>query len=670
MKIDTAAATRLGIFFFYDADGVVDEYVLHFLREMNRSLTRLIVVCNGDLTDAGRAALESVGASPVIQRDNEGFDVWAYKTAIDFVGWDGLAEFDEIILMNFTVMGPFGSFEPMFAEMDSRDVDFWGMTIHHGADFDPWGVMPDGVVPPHIQSHFIAVRRTMVTSEAFQNYWDTMFPVNSYEDSVGRHESLFTQRFEREGFAWSVYVDTTDLIDRAYYPLFNAPVEMLETRASPIFKRKGFFALPETYLDETSNRASRQLLDYLKVTDGYDADLIVEHVVRTANNYDLAMALNLVEVLSSREPYREPAPDLSVAVVVAVRSAAELATKRRFLEAAPPSSEIFIVSPEPVDISSWDLPRPPRVEIATTPDVSALQYWHETALGFDLICVVEPAEADGLFPFTNQEAATEHYLDSVLASRDYTARVVAQFAENPRLGAFVPLHPVHHTYFGDYGHEWGDDYDAVSGALAAAGARAPISASRPPIASESGVFWTRSAAVKPLFESPAVFDGLTARARRLATPFLGQSVGFYTSYVAPETVLAGLLTTVIHFLRGVSQRTELVPLDPSDKDSPNISTITRLFARLERVRDHERILDELQAELFDVSAGFSNSLEILGNKDREIGELYAKITRLEKKLRQQSARSTAASRELQTMKSSRVWRISRTLAKPFAVFRR
>ena len=49
---------RLGIFFFYEKNGDVDDFITYYLRDLARNLTELIVVCNGKLSKQGRAAFE------------------------------------------------------------------------------------------------------------------------------------------------------------------------------------------------------------------------------------------------------------------------------------------------------------------------------------------------------------------------------------------------------------------------------------------------------------------------------------------------------------------------------------------------------------------------------------------------------------------------------------
>ena len=96
---------RLGIYFFFDKDGIVDKYVDYVLEDLTKHVDKLIVVCNGQLNEQGRKTFEKFTGN-IIVRENKGFDVWAYKTAIDSEGWNKLIEYDEIILMNYTIMGP------------------------------------------------------------------------------------------------------------------------------------------------------------------------------------------------------------------------------------------------------------------------------------------------------------------------------------------------------------------------------------------------------------------------------------------------------------------------------------------------------------------------------------------------------------------------------------
>lgn len=91
-----------------------------------------------DMTPRSREKVEKI-ADDIIEKENKGMDVMAYKAAIDFVGYEKLKKYDELIMMNFTIMGPVTRLEDMFQDMDTRDIDFWGLTLFHGCDGDPFG---------------------------------------------------------------------------------------------------------------------------------------------------------------------------------------------------------------------------------------------------------------------------------------------------------------------------------------------------------------------------------------------------------------------------------------------------------------------------------------------------------------------------------------------------
>ncbi|MCP6640597.1 rhamnan synthesis F family protein, partial [Klebsiella pneumoniae] len=76
-------------------------------------------VSNSALTTESRVALEAV-ADSVWERENTGFDVGAYREILERHG-DRIADFDEIVLMNYTFYGPIGSYDELFARMDASD---------------------------------------------------------------------------------------------------------------------------------------------------------------------------------------------------------------------------------------------------------------------------------------------------------------------------------------------------------------------------------------------------------------------------------------------------------------------------------------------------------------------------------------------------------------------
>ena len=92
--------------------------------------------------------------------------------------------------------------------MDARDdIDFWGRHRPQGRSIRIPFPAPSGILPLHIQSHWIAVRKQMFTSIEFAWYWQNMPMITTYEQSILQHESKFTQHFSERGFRYVVAFD-------------------------------------------------------------------------------------------------------------------------------------------------------------------------------------------------------------------------------------------------------------------------------------------------------------------------------------------------------------------------------------------------------------------------------------------------------------------------------
>ncbi|GAA2175163.1 hypothetical protein GCM10009846_23980 [Agrococcus versicolor] len=529
-------ARRLGIYFFYDADGIVDDATWHMLAAMHAHCDELIAVVNGELADESRARLGSLARTTVIQRANEGFDVWAYRTALRAKGWDELARFDEVVLFNFTILGPVHPLEEMFARMDATDVDFWGLTTHNGAAFDPFSAQSElGYLPVHLQSHFIAVRRPMATSSEFRDYWELMGPIRSYGDAVSKHEVVFTKRFSELGFRWAPYVETAATIGRQYYPLFNDPVRLVTELGCPAFKRKSFFAGPAAYLDETSNGVARGLYDHLRAHPDYDERMLLRHLLRTCDVADLHATLAMHEVV-------EPASTPSAATTRAYVDCAGLlaAEAIRAAHAAGVDEVVALCASDARVHACDDATR----AIAHAGDPVRAAIADVAAAPVDAACLVL-GPADGIaFPFSAAEAAARGTIEDVLAGREHVAGILAMLAPGSDTGVVAAAPPLHATWFGALGDGWRGRFERVRRALEPEGRSVPMRAERDPISLESGALWFRPDAL----EGSDRLD-LEAHEILIALPSLAASNGALTRH-ATTSRRAGLdLATAVDYLR-------------------------------------------------------------------------------------------------------------------------
>ena len=253
----------------------MDDYVLHTLSSLRTHAEHIFVVSNGELDDHNRGRLESV-ADRVWARENIGFDVWAYKEAMEVCGEARLAEFDEIVLMNCTFFGPVGSFDDLFERMDARtDLDFWGITEHGRSK-----QVHAGKVAAARGAHPVPLDRGAAQPVHLRGVDDLL--ARDADDRVVRR-----QHRAARGPADDLLhrARATPATRRTRRPTTTRPHPMMDNVAQmlrdgcPIVKRRSFFHDP--LYNERKANDGRQILR-LMAERGYPVENVYANLARTA----------------------------------------------------------------------------------------------------------------------------------------------------------------------------------------------------------------------------------------------------------------------------------------------------------------------------------------------------------------------------------------------------
>ena len=543
---------RGAIYFFYDKDGVVDRYVNYFLEDFKQNLDRLIVVCNGKLTPEGREEFSKY-TNEIIVRENKGFDVWAYKEGIEYIGWDNLKNYDELIMLNMTIMGPIYSFKEMFDEMDSRkELDFWGITKFHKFPVDPWGLIKYGYIPEHIQSHFIAVRNPMLTSYEFKQHWEKMRMINTYFESVSYHESIFTKKFNDKGFKSDAYIDSEDLKDFTDHPIIDYPKKIIEEKRCPIFKRRSFFNPYDDFLTRSMGRSSLELFKYIEENTNYDVNLIWDNILRVENMYDIKNTLHLNYNLPSNYSLLKDNDSKKIGLFFHIYFEDLIEECFNYASNVPEYVDIFITTDKEskkikIENKFSELKNKVDIKIIENRgrDVSAfLVPNREEILKYDIACFAHDKKTKQLHPELKGEEFKYKCLENILGNKNFVNNIINLFVENPRLGLLSPPAPNHAEFYGNLGREWGENYDITVEFLKDLKIEINVDKGKAPIAPYGTMFWFRPKAMKKLLEKtwkyedfpkePNKIDGTLLHAIERAYPFVVQEAGFYSANVLNE----------------------------------------------------------------------------------------------------------------------------------------
>ena len=555
MSVNSGHKQRLGIYCFYDKYGHAASFIKTFLDDLMDNLDDLVVVVNGQLSDQARQ-LFSEYTKTIIVRENKGLDVAAYKQAILTLGWEKLESYDEVICLNDTVMGPVYPFREMFACMDRKDVDFWGITAYAGETVDK------EQIPTHLQAYWHAYRRSLVSSPAFHEYWETMPLWKDYAEVTRKHEMTFTKHFTDLGFTWASYIDWRKYQGYSSYPLLYMPMQIVRDDRCPIFKRRSFFVDYSAYFDQTAGQPALDLYEYLRDHTDYDVDMIWDAILPSYNIDDIRKAMHLDYVLPSQAINPQTHDRPRSAFIYHVYFMDLLEDTCHYIASLPEETDLYITSTEdkipqireymqqhgishqatfiPVINRGRDVS---ALLVAACPVVLSGKY---DVIGFAHDKKSSQNQENGHHGTESQGFAYK-LMENTLGSEAYVKNILTLFAENPRLGQVTPPPPYHALYFSHtIPHDWGANYEITKELLEdRLGIHVPLSPTKPTASAMGSCYWFRVEALKPLFEYGWKYedflpegqmgeDGTISHAIERANGYICQSRGYYPAWVLSD----------------------------------------------------------------------------------------------------------------------------------------
>ena len=495
---------RLVVYVVFDRRGDVDDYIPLALAGLREHASRVLVVVNGKLTDQGRAALEPV-SDEILVRDNAGFDIWAHKAALDHVG-EGLAEFDEVLLTNDTWFGPVRPYGPVFDRMGERAVHFWGMTDHAREEPNPF--TGKGVLPYHLQSFWIAVRREMFLSDEWESYWRDLPAMPSYFDAVLKHEAGFTEHFTDRGFTVDVAYPAAGL--GFTNPSLLAAGELLDA-GCPVLRRRPFVEWPP-FLDRYSVIGRWTLAKAAR--RGYPVDVALRHLARNVAPRDLNADAGLFDVLPEVDVSYDPGRPFRIVVTAHIFYEEMTDEILDLADTLPGAYDLVVTTPAPekaAAIAQIIAQRPSRGEV----DVRVVVNDGRDQSAFLIGCrdVLLDDRYDLVVKLHSKKTPQDGYnvgrhfksqqFDNLLASPGYTANLLALFQREPGLGLVYP--PMIHIGYPSMGRGWWSNKPGFERLAAELGIRVPLD-DISPLAPYGSMYIARPESLRPLVEREWRYD--------------------------------------------------------------------------------------------------------------------------------------------------------------------
>lgn len=570
---------RLGIFCTGDSEGIIDDYIIYLLQEMNKELRHLSVVCNGKLSPEGRRRLETCTADIIVCPKTE-FDaeIWAEAVLRKSAA---LAAYDELVLFNDSFYGPLYPFAEIFDTMSRKpEIDFWSITVH-GEAKDETGKNPYGCAPEHLQLYFLVIRSRMLHSPEFLAHWQSLMASENLQEELELHDSCFTKKFFDMGFQYAAYCDTREwekIYDRNIDHCMMSTEILLKNYKCPILKKKVFQVLRDHYLQENYGNEPRKSLDFIKHRTGYNVELIWQNLLRNQNIAVTKANLGLDYILPDEALSSNVQTVFKETVIIAHLYYEDLMVECvDYLCNAPPEiSLVATVSSEKkkLYVEALFKARERECEVRLVSnrgrDLSALLVGCADLFGkFKYLCFVHDKKS--IRPQESVAVGREffHLLwDNTLSSEGFIKNVLTTFEAEPNLGLLVPPHP----YNGGYKillfmtKYWsGVCFDKTVELAKRLGIPTDFISKEFVPLSIGSVFWCRTAAMKKIVDAnwrledfeaePMPDDGTVSHALERILPFAAQTEGFYTG----QLITTGFARDEIENFICFSERSQIAP---------------------------------------------------------------------------------------------------------------
>ena len=603
---------RIAIYLIYDKDGIVDDYIIYYLKELKKVVSRVITVCNGKLSVESRIKLETI-TDDIFCRENVGFDSWGYKAALEYIGWENMINYDELVITNYTVFGPFYPFQDMFDFMDENSIsDFWGVHLRYedlNAKYFCGRLTKHGYMPAFPLSNFWVIRSNLLHSYEFKKYWDLLPEVKDYIDACLIHEPVFSKKMCDAGFVMDTYSSYNGR-NICPSPTIQDALYQIETEKLPILRRRVFFNSLKSLMLVGYDKESTELFKYIKEKTDYDLSLIWRNLLRTINQNDLyqRMKLNFIvrteceeigykrklglifhiyyeELIEECIQYIQNFPLFTDIFITTSTESNKKIIENRFSHLSFKSIRVVIIPNRGRDISSLL--------------VAARSFVLENK--FEYVCFMHDKKMEHLKYNKEGLEFKKRCYDSIAGTKGVVRDIISIFDKNRQLGILSAPSPYHGEYYHLLGGGWTGNYKMTSDLSKTLGLNINISEDKVPIAPYGTCFWFRPEALKKLFDYEFKYedfpeeplsepDNTVIHAIERLYGFVSQNEGYYMAYSLTEKDAEIEITNLTSMLQIIN--------NIFCKNNIKIETFDRLCMELEKclkktgekVKSDERVI--------------------------------------------------------------------------------
>lgn len=219
---DAFSGEKVAVVAHWDADGLVDAYVLYMIKHLRSLGWKVVLSSAGALAQTQSDVVALVDG--LVYRTCSGYDFTSWKAALEC--FPSLMGARELLLCNDSVFGGIGSHGPMHEAMDGIACDFWGISETQE-------------VRPHIQSFYLVFRQKALRHPAFAAFMRRV-PLSNSRKAAVELETNFSLWLARHGLQPAAFVPVAPSIPKCVNPSCECWKLLIEAGV-PIIKRELLF---------------------------------------------------------------------------------------------------------------------------------------------------------------------------------------------------------------------------------------------------------------------------------------------------------------------------------------------------------------------------------------------------------------------------------------------
>lgn len=249
---------RAVVFAHYDKDNLIDDYVVYYVSALKKAACDVVFVSCKELAQTELEKLNGLVIHTITENHDE-YDFGSYKRGFLYLE-PKLSEYDELIFANDSCYGPLYPISEVFAEMEKKNCDFWGITKNNFGyikQFKHYFVRRT-----HIQSYFIAFKNNIFTQEFFANFINSIKHEQEKRDIIINYEIGLSELLIKQGYRFAVLVNAYESINNMTILKWRQIVEKYKMP----FIKKSLFDLKNTDATTVEN--------YEKYLKNYPCNLI------------------------------------------------------------------------------------------------------------------------------------------------------------------------------------------------------------------------------------------------------------------------------------------------------------------------------------------------------------------------------------------------------------